>query len=142
MLGLINEMEVNLANAKMIDDILRLEFENIKKSEYRADMGFKDAKLAITLKRFDNRSYDFFRSNGFFAKIDSQLQRRIDDLYWNFEAINRCVELYHYLKENKKERWDSDSIKNSDIILLYISEIEEIYSKEFKDQLQKIRFKI
>lgn len=140
--GLINEIEKNVSDASILADILQIEYEGKDSEEYRTDKGFTDAKLAITLKRFDYRSYDFFRSNGFFRKIDPEIQKKIDDLYWDFEAINRCIELYHFLKENKTKRWDSESIKNGDIIQLYLDEIEKICTKDFRDRLKKIHFKI
>jgi hypothetical protein len=140
--GLLYEMETNLITISDIEDKLRLDLEHNLSVTYRTDRGIEDAKFAITLKRLDTTSYDLFKNNGYFVKIYPKLRRQIEKIYWDFTSINRLIDFYHYLKENKNERWDSETIKNHELILFYIDGIKELNTKEFQDQLKGIRFKI
>jgi hypothetical protein len=140
--GLLYELETNIITVSDIEDKLKLDLEHNLSSTYRTDKGIQDAKFAITLKRLDTISYDFFTQNGYFVKLDPKLRRQIEEIYWNFTSINRLIDFYHYLKENKSERWDSETIKNHELILSYIDGIKELNTKEFQDQLTGIKFKI
>lgn len=141
--GLICEIESNLVTIGYIEDLLLLDLQQNKSAGgYRTDHGMKDAKFAITLKKTDSYSYNLFKNNGYFVKIDPNLRRTIEDIYWDFSSINRLIDVYHFLKENKNERWDFETSENHTLIISYIDGIKELNSPEFQEKLKKIRFKI
>ena len=112
---------------------------NIIKESFDTGNSQNTKSQAVFLERFlprlDVSSYQSFKNQGYFFRLDKKLKLDIVTLYWNLNAINRQIGTYNLLTPNDLQRGIFDTVIDS------VKQVQtQVTENDISTRLKKSKF--